>query len=90
VPTLSLEQRSLNASIAANVRWSRESGVAGTARARKLGPGQMCYWENFVDPDRLLPTTERQRRAECARRAYYQKLGKKSGEVRRARSNTAP
>lgn len=84
-PTTSSDDRSLNASIAANTRWSRESGVDGTARARAQGPGVLSYWERQVDPNATLPLGERQRRAECAQRAYYQRLGKQSGKKRRAK-----
>ena len=38
-----------------------------------------------VDPDRLLPEPERQRRAEWARRAFYQRLALASAKARRAR-----
>lgn len=38
-----------------------------------------------VDPDRILPEAERQRRAECARKAYYTALAAKSARVRRSR-----
>jgi hypothetical protein len=42
---------------------------------------------NQVDPDRVLPEAERQRRAECARKAYYTALAAKSARARRARRN---
>jgi hypothetical protein len=38
-----------------------------------------------VDPDRILPEEERQRRAECARRAYFAALAAKSVRARRGR-----
>jgi hypothetical protein len=38
-----------------------------------------------VDPDGVLPEAERQRRAECARKAYYTALAAKSARVRRSR-----
>jgi hypothetical protein len=38
-----------------------------------------------VDPDGILPEAERQRRAECARKAYYTTLAAKSARARRSR-----
>lgn len=45
----------------------------------------MRRFENAVDPDRLLPEGERQRRAECARRLYFARLALKSAKARRRR-----
>jgi hypothetical protein len=42
-----------------------------------------------VDPDRRLPEAERQRRAVCARKAYYAALAAKSARVRRERRQRA-
>jgi hypothetical protein len=38
-----------------------------------------------VDPDGILPDAERQRRADCARKAYYATLAAKSARARRIR-----
>jgi hypothetical protein len=38
-----------------------------------------------VDPDNQLPEPERLRRAECARKAFYQRLALASVKARRAR-----
>jgi hypothetical protein len=38
-----------------------------------------------VDPDGILPEAERQRRAECARKAYFAGLAAKSAQARRER-----
>jgi hypothetical protein len=38
-----------------------------------------------VDPDGILPEAERQRRADCARKAYYATLAAKSARARRIR-----
>jgi hypothetical protein len=42
-----------------------------------------------VDPERQLPEAERQRRAECARKAYYTALAAKSARARRQRQKQA-
>jgi hypothetical protein len=41
-----------------------------------------------VDPEGVLPETERQRRAECARKAYYAAVAAKSVRARRARKRS--
>jgi hypothetical protein len=61
VPTsLSPEQRSLRAQIAAHSRWARTDPVEGTAPARRRF---MKRFLDQVDPDRVLPKVERDRRA---------------------------
>ena len=42
-------------------------------------------FDRLVDPDNKLPTAERERRAEAARRAYYAQLAQKSAAARRRR-----
>ena len=42
-----------------------------------------------VDPDKRLPEVERQRRAECARKAYYTALAARSARARRQRKRAA-
>jgi hypothetical protein len=80
---VSKSARSLAASIAANTRWSRESGVVGTERARSAGPGRIDYWLAQVDPGGELPHDERLRRAERAKRAHFQRLALASAKARR-------
>jgi hypothetical protein len=41
-----------------------------------------------VDPEGILPEAERQRRAECARKAYYTALAAKSARARRLQRGT--
>ena len=53
-----------------------------TAAARKAF---MAWFEDEVDPDRLLPEQERQRRARAARKAYFTRLALLSAKARRAR-----
>ncbi len=40
-------------------------------------------WEDEVDPDRVLDPAERLRRVRHAKRAYFSRLGMKSGQARR-------
>ncbi len=46
----------------------------------------LARFEAEVDPDGVLAPEERQRRAQHARRAYFQQLALKSSRVRRARA----
>jgi hypothetical protein len=43
-------------------------------------------FEREVDPDGTLPPAERAKRAEYARKAYFQRLALKSAQVRRRRA----
>jgi hypothetical protein len=80
--TLTAEERTQRARLAAQVRWSRESPEANVARMRA---GMERKFLDEVDPDRVLPEAERLRRAESARRAFYTKLSFASARARRAR-----
>jgi hypothetical protein len=45
----------------------------------------MDRFEDQVDPHRVLPNAERQRRAEQAKKAYFTRLALKSVQARRRR-----
>jgi hypothetical protein len=77
--SLSPEQRTLRASIAANTRWSREDPKLALAQVRE---GYRKKWLDQVDPDRVLPEDERNRRARAAERAHMQALALKSSKAR--------
>jgi len=77
---LSPELRTLRARVAAHSKWAKTDPVEGTAAARA------AFLDRFsreVDPDGLLPSAERARRAEHARQAYFTKLAFKSAQARR-------
>ena len=79
---LTPEQRTLRGAIAANVRWSREDPAVNAAR------GQAGLIEKFrreVDPGGTLPEAERERRAQSAYRAHFQRLALASSKARGAR-----
>lgn len=79
--------RHLSASIAANTRWAHQPDrTAATTPARDAFAAR---FENEVDPDRALSPTERARRAESARRAYFTRLALASAKARRARKPSA-
>lgn len=69
--SLTPAERTRRAKLAANVRWSRQSGHDGTQAARAAF---MARFEREVDPDGRLDPVERGRRAEAAKRAYFQRL----------------
>jgi hypothetical protein len=78
---LSPTQRRLLASAAAYSRWAKEDPKKGTEPARAAAEAR---WLDEVDPKRQLPEDERLRRAERAKRAYFQKLALRSVTARRA------
>lgn len=74
-------ERRLAASIAAHESWAKTPDrSARTAPARAA---LLARFERDVDPDGLLLADERARRAEHARKAYFQRLALKSARSRR-------
>jgi hypothetical protein len=74
--------KSLPHQIAANSRWSKEDP---TAQGEVMRAGLEAKFLRDVDPDNLLPEAERRRRADAARRVFYQRLALRSAKARRAR-----
>ena len=74
--------KSLPHQISANSRWSQEDP---TAQGIRLRAGLDAKFLHEVDPNNELPEAERRRRAEAARRAYYQRLALASVKARKAR-----
>ena len=69
--------------IGAYTRWARtDDRSAATWPARKALEDKF-EWE--VDPERKLTPTERAKRAEYARKAYYQRLAMKPVQARQRR-----
>lgn len=82
--TLSPEQRTLRARMAAHSSWANTGDPqARTAPARDRFAKR---FENEVDPDGVLSPEERARRAESARKAYFAQLAYKSAAARRSKS----
>lgn len=78
---MSASERRLAAQIAAHESWAHTSDrSARTAPARAA---LLARFEAQVDPDGALPPDERARRAEHARKAYFQRLALKSARARR-------
>ena len=74
--------KSLPHQIAANSRWSKEDP---TAQGIILRAGLEAKFLREVDPNNELPEAERRRRAESARKVYYQRLALASARARKAR-----
>jgi hypothetical protein len=77
-------ERTLRARMAAYILHSRYDSKELTAAARRAFNDR---FENEVDPDGILPATERQRRATAAKKAYFTRLALKSAQARRHRNS---
>ena len=81
VPAENPSERALIASLAAHMKWAKESDrSAATAAARQAFRDR---FEREADPDGVLPPDERARRAEHLRKAFYTRLALKSVQARR-------
>jgi hypothetical protein len=77
--SLTPEQRSLRARLAAHTLHAKVDSREHTASARRAF---LDRFEREVDPDGVLPEAERKRRAEHARKAYFAALALKSSQAR--------
>jgi hypothetical protein len=77
---LSASERSQRARIAGLVKHSKYDSRESTAPARAAF---LAKFTDEVDPDRVLPEAERNRRAEAARKAYFARLAFRSAKARR-------
>ena len=68
---LTASQRTQRARLAARARWAKDDGSKGTQAARDTF---LARFDDEVDPHRELAPDERAKRAESARRAYFQRL----------------
>lgn len=83
--TFSPTELSMRGRIGAYAKWSKTDPREGTAAARAASPGSLAYFERQVDPDGVLPETERLRRAEAAKRAHFTRLALASARARSRR-----
>jgi hypothetical protein len=81
--SLSPEQRSTRASIAALTRWGGEDPRPAMAKVRE---GRMRKYRLRVDPEGVLPEGERERRAQALLRADMRRLALKSSRARAAKA----
>ena len=82
---LTPEQRSQRARIAALTRWAHENPTKNALRGQA---GLIRRFENEVDPDRVLPEAERNRRVQALRRAHMITLARKSAKARKKRADS--
>lgn len=76
-------ERALRAKLAAHRKWASTDAVAGTEAARAAFNQR---FEREVDPEGVLSPSERARRADHARKAYFTDLALRSSRARRLRS----
>jgi len=74
--------RRLRARAAAYAMHAQHNSVETSRNGREAF---LSRFEDEVDPDRVLTETERARRADAARRAYFIRLSIRSAEARRRR-----
>lgn len=75
--------KDINKRIAAEISWSRTWD-----RSERTRPGREAFLKRFereVDPHGKLPSDERNRRAEHAKRAYMLNLAKRAVAARKAK-----
>jgi hypothetical protein len=77
--SLSREQRRLRAQTAAYERWSKEDPREGTKPARAAFKRRFL---DQVDPERVLPELERERRAQAALKAHMVRMALASSRAR--------
>ena len=80
-------QRKQNATAAAHTSWAKTKDW--TARTAPATKASMSRFDREVDPEGVLPPHERAKRAEAAKKAYFIRLGMKSGAARRRKKNAA-
>jgi hypothetical protein len=74
-------EQSILASIASHESWAKTPDRA--ARTAPARAAMMAKFDREVDPHNVLTPQERAKRAENAKRAYYQRLALKSARARR-------
>ena len=77
---LTRSERELSARLAAHSLHAQVDSREHTEPARVAF---MARFDDEVDPDRTLPETERVRRAEQAKKAYFTRLALRSAQARR-------
>ena len=82
LPSMTPSERVLRARIGAYALHAKRDPRETTAAARHAF---LSKFETEVDPEGILPSAERQRRAEAARKAHFTRLALKSAQARRKR-----
>lgn len=84
--SLTPQQRSLRASLAADVRWSRDDPKVAMKTPRAAFEAR---FEHEVDPEGTLDPIERKRRAKAALSAHMKRLALASSKARAARKTAS-
>ncbi len=79
-------ERSLRARVAAHALHAQRDPQETTAKGRAAF---LARFEREVDPDGVLESEERHRRAEQARRAYFTRLSLAAAKARRAKNRAS-
>ncbi|MGZ4585067.1 MAG: hypothetical protein ACXVYI_12095 [Mycobacterium sp.] len=80
-------EKKLRAQFAVNTSWAHTPDRP--ARTRNAREAFLDRFEQEVDPEDTLPPNERAKRAENARKAYFQRLALKSSQARRRKAGAA-
>jgi hypothetical protein len=83
---LSPTERMLRARVAAHAKHAKHDAKAAMDKARAAF---FARFDRQADPDRVLPSAERERRAQQLRSAYFARLALASAKARRARRPAA-
>lgn len=83
---LTPEQRTMRARLAAHARWAKEDPRPAVERGQA---GLLAKFEREVDPDGVLPPSERARRAKSALRAHMVRLAFLKSKAAKSHSRTA-
>jgi hypothetical protein len=81
--TLSPQERSLRAALAANISWARTTDPA--ARTKAARDAHFAKFCREVDPDGVLPEAERITRARHLQLAHMQRMSLAAAKARRMR-----
>jgi hypothetical protein len=84
---MSPTERQMRSRVAAHTSWANTPDPSARTAA-----GRAAFLDRFekqVDPDGILAPEERARRADHARRAYFQRLALKSAQARRRKGSAA-
>lgn len=84
-PAADAGDRRLIASMGGLARSAKYDGKAMTAAAAKAA--NVDRFERQADPENLLPTAERARRATALRRAHMKRLALRSAQARRRKAS---
>ena len=81
--SLTPAQRAMRARLAGSTSWANTTDRE--ARMKPVQEGRQRRWEKMVDPDGVLPTEERVKRAKAAETAHMTRMALRSSLARQKR-----